>query len=458
MAMTSRVVQKLRENVTTAVEQHRMFDNVKKAIIAFSAGPDSVCLLDVLHSRFAEMIGFELVYVNHGLRSRSVLAHEEELTRDYAAHYGMRYKIIAITVKKAKEGIEASARAARYRALLDQMNKTGAERIVLGHNLDDFVETFLLNLIRGSGLRGFGSIPAVRLPFVRPLINCRKSEVLQYLKVRKLPFLVDETNLSVSFRRNLLRLKILPILEEINPKIHGAIKREVEILRQDDNFLWELAEKAYHKAVHTDKDGVSLDLSRIVRYNPPLLSRLVMKAVEGLLVSLDGFESKHYQAISSLIDKEPGKKIALPKGLYAQRERKSVFIGYVQPGRSFEIPIEIGKHVHFIGGLELAVRIVKRWNHRKIRPDCEVFDLDKIELPLYIRNRKDGDSMTTKIGKKKLKKIFSERHVMPRKRGNLLLLCDQKGILWILGVARAFRCFVGKETKRYLVVDFERTD
>ena len=189
------MIQLLADKVRATVEQYHMFDNVSKAIIAFSAGPDSVCLLDTLHGLYGEAVDFEIVYVNHGLRSGKALKREEKLTEDYATRYKIRYKILNIKVRKRKEGVEAAARAARYRALSRYQSKTGADRIVLGHNLDDFVETFVLNVVRGSGMRGFRSIPAVRLPFVRPLINIRKADILDHLQKKGLSYAVDETNL-----------------------------------------------------------------------------------------------------------------------------------------------------------------------------------------------------------------------------------------------------------------------
>ena len=218
--------QLLADRVRATVEQYRMFDKVSKAIVAFSAGPDSVCLLDMLHELLGGAVEFELVYVNHGLRSKKVLRREEKLTEVYATRYKIKHKILNIKVRKQKEGIEAAARTARYRALSRYQRKTGADRIVLGHNLDDFVETFVLNIVRGSGMRGFRSIPAVRLPFVRPLINIRKADVLHHVRKKRLSYAVDETNLSPDYRRNLLRLKVLPILLKINPELRETIRRE----------------------------------------------------------------------------------------------------------------------------------------------------------------------------------------------------------------------------------------
>ncbi len=456
--MRSKLIQRLTENVKESIEQHGMFENVSRAIIAFSAGPDSVCLLDVLHSLYKDPPEFELVYVNHGLRSKRACAHEEKLTQSYAVRYGLCCKILRIHIRKTKIGIEAAARNARSRALLAYMDESGAQRIVLGHNLDDFAETFLLNIIRGSGMRGLRSIPAARLPFVRPLLNVQKRDILEYLRVRKLPYAIDKTNVSTAFRRNLLRLRVLPVLERINPQIHETLKREVEILKQDDEYIWQQAEKAYRRVVAEEKDGVLLDLGRIVRYNLPVINRIVMKAIMCTAGSLDGFESKHYRAITSLTTKESGRIIVLPKGLYAQREFGKIVIGYRRAQAGFKLPSRIGQGTYVIGNYRLNLRIVDVWNFDESKKNREVFDLNVLSLPLYVRHRRDGDFIRTKIGRKKVKKIFGESRIGIRNRDKVILLCDQEGILWMLGITRAYRGFVNKDTKRFLVVDIEPID
>lgn len=446
------------DRVRATIERYHMFDKVAKMIIAFSAGPDSVCLLDVLRDLFGESVEFELVYVNHGLRSKRVLGYEEKLTKDYAVRYKIKHKILNIKVRKRKEGIEAAARTARYRALSRYLRKIGADRVVLGHNLDDFVETFLLNIVRGSGMRGFRSIPAVRLPFVRPLIDIRKADILDYLRTKRLSYAVDETNLSLDYRRNLLRLKVLPVLLKINPELPDTIRREVEILRHDDEYLWKKAEKVYARVARAAKDCVLLDINKIMRYNFSIVTRLVMKALQDLRGSLDGYESKHYHAIIGLRDKECGKRISLPKGLYAQRERDEIAIGFIKPRAQLRVPLDVSKRGCVIGDYKLSINVARMLDSTSFRENREVFDLKDIELPLYVRNRRVGDLIETKIGKKKVKKIYSEHRIAPRERENTVLVCDQKGILWILGIARAYRGFISKKTKNFLVVEYERID
>jgi tRNA(Ile)-lysidine synthase len=452
------MVQKLRSDVKETVNAHKMFEGVDRAIIAFSSGPDSVCLLDILQSHFGKKMEFELVYINHGLRQKSILEREEHLVKKYGRRYGLHVAILRVKIKKQKEGLEAAARKERYRALGEYMKRTRAQRVVLGHNLDDVVETFLLNIVRGSGMRGFRSIPAVRLPYVRPLIDSRKADIVLYLKARKLAYSIDRTNQLLDYRRNFIRLKALPILKKMNPEIHEAIRREIQILIQDDDYLWERAAKVYSRVVRYERDCVLLDLRRLMRYNVSLVSRVVMKAIQNLRGNLDGYESKHYNAIINLMYKGKGKRVTLPKGLYAAKEYDSIVIGYKRTRSDFDVMLDAIPGEIIVSEYRLRFRVLRECNFRKLGKMSEVFDLDALQLPLHVRNRRYGDVIETNVGKKKVKKIFSEKRITTRARESVLIFCDQRGILWIPGIARALRGFVGEETKNFLVVEFGRID
>ncbi len=455
--MKSDVRQRVLSEVEKAIEQHNMLKGVQKMLIAFSSGPDSVCLLDVLYTLYSKKIDFRLVYVNHGLRPQKNLRNEENLTKKYASQYDIRYKIIPVKVSKKKIGIEAAAREKRNRALLSYMNRVNARRIGLGHNADDMVETFFMNLLRGSGSRGLKSIPPVRMPFIRPLINVKKTEILEYLKAKELRYSMDETNRLIGYRRNLLRHKIIPELIKINPELHDAIRREIQFLAQDDEYLEKEAERVYKRVAQVEMNHVLIDINRILKYNPSVRKRVLMDVIRELMGNLDGYESKHFQAVIGLKDKESGKRIHLPKGLYAQREYGNLVIGRARHTEEKIFPVAQENEFLIFGNSIVRTRIVEKFDLKKRTPICEAFDLDKVKLPLFIRNKRDGDYVETKVGKKKIKKIYHEFRIPLRKRSELLMLCDQKGILWMLGVVRAFRGFISKKTKKILVVEFETT-
>ncbi len=452
------VVEKLAKRVESTIREHQMFEGVSKVIIAFSAGPDSVCLLDVLHTLYRGKIDFVLMYVNHGMRPQNILRREESLVKEYALKYGVKHKILAVKVKKKGIGIEAAARAARYSALLSQLEETDGMRIALGHNLDDFVETFLMNFLRGSGMTGLKSIPAKRLPFVRPLLDCEKVDIINYLELKRLKYATDRTNRSLDYRRNILRMKVLPVLTKLNPEIRETIRRECQILKYDDDYLWGEANKLYGRVVRFEKDCAVLDTDRLMRYNLPVTIRLVMKAISELRGDLSGYESKHYYAIISLTNKEHSKRISLPKGLYAQCEYGHIVIGRTRPSRILKIPVDINNRSALIGDMRLKIRIEKDCNLGLSTGNREFFDLDQLNLPLYVRNKRPGDLIETSVGRKKLKKVYSEKRIVPRKRGETMLLCDQIGILWVIGIRRALRGMVSDKTKQTLVVEYERLD
>ncbi len=346
----------------------------------------------------------------------------------------------------------------RYKALRRYMRMINGQAIALGHNLDDVVETFFMNLIRGSGARGLRSIPAKRQPFVRPLISLKKTEIIKYLRGKKLDYSQDETNRLLDYRRNLLRHKIIPKFLKINPELHQVIERAIDILRQDDEFLEEQAGTAYTRVAERKFSHISLDTKKLLKYNPAIQSRVVMKAIKDLRGVLDGFESKHIAQILSLRSKESGKKIPLPKKLYAQKEYNKVIVGVPKPLRQVEIAIDTENDFLVIGNLLIKIRTETGFDLRTLEPNCEVFDLDGLEPPLLIRSKRDGDFIETKIGRKKVKNVFQELKTPLHQRKEIMMLCDKTGILWVIGIARSSRAFISKNTKKILVVNFAHSD
>lgn len=445
-------------SVKKTVQEYDMFKGIERAIIAFSSGPDSVCLLDTLYNLYHNKIEFILVYVNHGLRKQEYLKKEEFLTEKYALKYNIKHKIIKLKLHKTKLGKEATARKMRYKALIKHMKQINGQAIVLGHNLDDVIETFFMNLIRGSGARGLRSIPAKREPFIRPLLNLKKAEIIKYLKHKRLNYSQDETNQLLDYRRNLLRQKTIPQVLEINPDLHKVIKRTINILKQDDEYIEKQADKAFQMLSVRKFNQVSLDINKLLKYNPAIQSRVVMKALKGLRGALDGFESKHIAQILSLKNKESGKKISLPKKLYAQKEYSKLVIGFYKPLRRINIAVNADNDFLVIGNSVVKVRTVTKYDLKNLKSNCEVFDFAELKLPLLIRNREDGDFIETKIGRKKVKKIFQERKLPIQRRKEIMMLCDQKGILWVIGVVRSSRALILEGTKKMVVVDFAHSN
>ncbi|MGB9720884.1 MAG: tRNA lysidine(34) synthetase TilS [bacterium] len=454
--MLSEFADNFLNQIKKTIKQSNMFIRVNKAVIGFSGGPDSVCLLDVLRSIYGSKMDFSLVYVNHGLRQEDILRAEENLTRYYAKKYKCGYKIIKIRIPKTGKGIEAEARERRYAVLIAYAEKISARRIVLGHNLDDLVETFFLNLVRGSGVMGLQSIPAVRLPFVRPLINTKKSDILRYLKGRGLKYAVDHTNLDINIRRNLIRHKIIPQLVKLNPGLYETIKREIDILHDDEEFFKNITQRVINRLVKKKGNGFVIDFGRLMYYNKAIKNRVIMSIIRFLKGDLSGVGSKHIDAIRSLDNKMSGRRIDLPGNLYAQKVYDQVFIGYQRrfEKKDFCAYLKVGKELE-VANLRIRASIARRVPRGYRAKNCEFFDFDRLCPPVYVRHWKSGDVIKIKNGRKRIKKVFNEARVPVNERGNIVLLCDQKGILWVVGIYRAYQAFVGRETRNILKVEFE---
>ena len=188
--------------------------------VGFSGGPDSVCLSLVLAELKEEFnLGIVLAYFNHGWRKE---AKEEELfTIDFAKKYNLLYEIgIAPSDIKKTEEI---ARDYRYKFFEETAKKYNSKVVFLAHNKNDNIETLIYRIIKGTSIAGLCSIPKIRDIYYRPLLDVTKQEILEFLDEKKQDYRIDSSNLNQKYKRNLIRNKILPTFEEINPKYVDSI-------------------------------------------------------------------------------------------------------------------------------------------------------------------------------------------------------------------------------------------
>ena len=254
-----------------------------RVLVAVSGGADSVCLLDLLRSarrRFRlELVGF---HMNHRLRPKASrdedfvrgLFEEDELVvvrsdvRRYARRHG--------------KGLEESARELRYRHMARAARRLACARIALGHTADDNLETVLLNLCRGSGRRGLAGIPVRRGKYVRPLLDMEHERAVAHLLSRELEWVEDESNRDSSFRRNYVRLKVVPLLKELNPGVVRNARRASRMLAAEEDELDRVAAMALDRVAVVKRGRVLIDTAALQSYNPILTSRMVRQLLSGL--------------------------------------------------------------------------------------------------------------------------------------------------------------------------------
>ncbi|MCM8816302.1 MAG: tRNA lysidine(34) synthetase TilS [Candidatus Omnitrophica bacterium] len=235
------------------MEEIRNIPTKGTILFAVSGGPDSVALVEICAENSQLKKRMHIAYVHHGLRKNA--DKELEFVRNIAKNLDVPFHWKKIKVKKTKDmSLEEVARAKRYEALIDIAKKTKSCAIMTAHTLDDQVETVLLNLIRGSGLKGLCGMRVVskideNLLLIRPFLSVEKKQILDFLEEKEIKYMFDESNLEIKFTRNFIRQKIMPLLEQINPQVRKNIFRTAKILSDDFDFINSEAEKIMKEIV-----------------------------------------------------------------------------------------------------------------------------------------------------------------------------------------------------------------
>ena len=295
-------------------------DNVA---VGLSGGEDSVCLLDVLYKE-REDLGIDLVAINveHGIRGESSV-RDSEFCQKLCDGYGIKlYRYTVDAPAFARENgysLEQAARVLRYDCFFDCINKGLCDKVAVAHHTSDQAETVLFNILRGSTTTGAKGISAFSYggKVIRPLLNVTKDDIKKYVAENGLKYVTDESNDDTSFTRNALRLKVFPVLDQIFPNCENAIVRFAAASAADDEYLYNVAKNHVKTANNFCTIATGIDY--------PLFTRAVILAFKYLGFDRD-YETAHVEAVYSLCLNQTGKRVDLPHGLYAIRERDHVKI------------------------------------------------------------------------------------------------------------------------------------
>lgn len=264
---------KFYEKISNAVSDYNMISDGDAVVIALSGGADSVSLLYAMN-KLSQQLGFSLsaCHVNHGLRgedSDSDMHFCEELCNTLS----IPIEVLDTDVRSFQqkhESLEETARRIRY----DFFEKVSqGKKLATAHNSNDSAETVLLNMMRGTGLKGLCGIPPVRGNIIRPLIYCSRDEVEQFCKENSLSYVTDKTNLSDDYTRNKVRHLILPEMLKINPSLLDTISRMEHNLREDNELIEALADKALQSA----KSNRGYNTAVLSQQPKPILRRAIKR-------------------------------------------------------------------------------------------------------------------------------------------------------------------------------------
>lgn len=443
------------KKVESTIEAHALIDSGSRILAAVSGGPDSTALLSIL-SRLSSKLDFELAAAHFDHRIRPESERERAAVERFASSLGIQVFIGSTDIpRKARSerlGLEETARNERHRFLEETARKYGAEAVALGHTRDDQVETVLHRILRGTGWRGLTGMQPKRGIFIRPLLDCGRQELIQYLRKRRIPYFIDSSNRDNSFYRNRIRNKLLPYLRrEFNPAVDEALLR----LRAGALEGWKrLEEPVTGRIPELRGDGtVSIPLRELERsgdFEIYLLIDLVLRERFGIFQDM---ERIHFDAAKRLIrSAQSGRRLRFPHGVILLKEQRNLVIMVEQieyresgmivvpgPGR-YELPQ---------WNLSLEVEAVKAQDAELRWSDLEVF-LAKVRFPIHVRSRREGDRIVPfgMRGRKKLSDLHIDRKTPLRKRDRYPVFEDADGIFWVPGLATAERTRITGRARR----------
>ncbi len=419
-----------------------------KILVALSGGPDSTALLHILYKE-ASVLGITLhaAHLNHMIRGRAALADQkfvEGVCRKHSIPLTVKSVNVPAFAKKQKISLEDAGRRARYDFFEEVAGRVGADKIALGHTADDNVETVLMRLVTGTGMRGLLGIPAFRGKIIRPLIDSWRSEIESYCREHGLKPRTDLSNYDTRYLRNRIRHKLIPVLTGFNPNVKESIRQMADILSSDYKYLIDISTKALHGAVMREEKGsMSLDIDKLLMY-PDSIRRLALRlAIEGVKGDLENVTYSHVEDILSHLPLDKKWELHLPGNLYVSGDGDRLRVLSERPEEggkvAFEYKFKIPGVLHVEeAGLRITAEVVDDVSGLKLKlkdKDRAVVDLAKVGRELLVRSRRAGDKFSPfgSSAAKKLADFFIDEKV-PHDRRDMIPIIESRGrIVWVAG-------------------------
>lgn len=319
--------------VNNNIVENSLVKKGDKIVVAVSGGPDSMCLLDTLY-RLKDELEFSILvaHVNHGIRIESDL--EKEYVEKYCKERNIPFFYLKVDVpklsKEKKISEETCGRMVRYDFFEKVRQENNADLIAVAHNLNDNIETILLNQIRGCGLKGLIGMDFKFNNIIRPLLTIEKKDILVYNNELELHPCFDKTNEEDIYLRNKIRLQLIPYLKELNPNFVTNISRMRNILKEDNDFIEEYTNIVFDKVIiKIDNSKIVFDFSKFMNEHKSIQKRIIRKIIEKKISNLDGIENIHVLDIIKLLNNNiKGKKYIIGNKFTIEIIKKNIAIIY----------------------------------------------------------------------------------------------------------------------------------
>lgn len=412
--------------------------------VGVSGGADSMALLHVLLELKDEFaMNIIACHVNHGIRGETA-DRDEKFVVEACKRLGVDVRILRAdvpgTAKKMHLGVEECGRRIRY----DFFNSVADDVIIAtAHTLSDRSETLLLNIARGTSVKGLCSIPAVRGNIVRPLIDCTRADIEKYCSDNAIEFVTDETNFEDIYSRNRIRLNVIPELKKLNPSLERAFMRLISNAEEENDFMDGFSREILGKVKL--KNGYN---ARLLNDEHPAVRKRVIFEIINNETGIAP-EAVHVEQVDKIL--QGGRTeiigdtvVEVKNGVMKINPQKEEIADWEFDFDSLSAEIPFGK---------IMGEIIHR-NNLSLKQSVhnKVLDYESIVGHCVLRNRRPGDKMKLAGSSctKTLKKLFNEKHI--ENRNCAAVLADEAGICWVQGLGCADRCKIKPETDKILII------
>ena len=425
------------------ITENSLFDKKSKILLALSGGIDSICLADLLVT-----LNYDVEFAHCNFQLRGIESNQDQhFVKSLSMKYEVPYHTIDFDTKEYalqhKVSHQMAARDQRYVWFEKIRSEISADFIAIAHNSDDNIETFFINIIRGSGIKGLLGIKNKINFIVRPLMFSSRDEIIKYVTNNDLNYREDSSNSSDKYLRNKIRHNLIPLLKEMNPSIGKSISKELSILNNINSVYKETIHKNLNKIIINEDDRIIISKVKLLSLSP-----LDVYVYE--IFSPYGFSD--LRNISNTITKGSGKQFFSPthKLLF---DREYIFLSKIIEKETIETSIDSS-----VISIEIPIKMCFCVTHEVDYNDNinnAYLDFEKLQFPLTIRAWKKGDKFIP-LGMscyKKLSDFFIDIKLSLLNKEKVYLLCSGKDIIWVIGYRIDDRYKVTSKTKKMYIAE-----
>lgn len=418
----------IREAIEDFLEKYKIPRNAG-FILAVSGGADSISMLHAFKYLNLKIL---VLHCNFSLRGKES-DMDEQFVKRFCDTYGIAHSVKKFdTTGYAKEkglSIEMAARELRYEWFRDMKTKKKMDYIVVAHHADDVAETILINLCRGTGIKGLMGIKPVNEDILRPLLECSRTEILKYIEDHQLGYRTDSTNNSLDYVRNKIRHQVIPVFKEINPSFLETMTENCEALKETEQIFLHGIHLLQEDILDCEEDEILINISKTLASPAPYT--FLYETLKPF-----GFNKAQIRDILNAHSSTPGKQFIAGHHILVKGR---TFWRLYDDSKRVQIALTIPTTGQFtIGDKKYELTAFSRSAEFEISKDSAIacLDADKVKFPLLVRNWEAGDyfcPIGMKKSKKKLSDFFTDQKFSAKQKKECLLLLTDDKIAWIIG-------------------------